>query len=353
MISIIGRTGVTDTNGTAHEMQYLSARVCSSLARTCATGNGAMFLRRYCYLHIIGLSATGLFGGFHVSAQVPSANTGRSATLVDVAPSCPYLGVQAASAGEPAARQLGIESPSGAVVLATDVAGPCDAAGLRRGDLIVEFAGKEITQVNDLVAALGACPVGSSQTIVYVRGMERRSARIVVSSRAANETEVAPPATPPSTSPIDQGPLTSLTQPQPPTGWVERSVGNLIVYLPPDWTAVPFLASDEGCWFRGPSDAKEAVFAVVRDVPKEELLGPMKVEREEPTTFAGRAAAGCFGPTIEQQIHGTGWVLLPSQREADRSLLAVLCFAANDRWKEYESIFRTIVLHMRSRPPSQ
>jgi hypothetical protein len=312
-----------------------------------------MFQRRYCYLQIIGLSATGLFGGPGVSAQLPSSNTTPLLNPAEISPARPYLGMRATSAGELAARQLGIESPSGAVVLTTDVTGPSDAAGLRRGDLIVEFAGKEIAQVKDLVDALAASPVGSLQTVVYVRGLERRSARVLIGSSAPDATAVRPPVVPPNASSIDQESPSSPTQPQPPAGWVERSAGNLIVFLPPDWTAVPFLASDEGCWYRGPSDAKEAVFAVIRDVSKDELLRPMKVEREEPTTFAARAAVGYFGTTIEQQMDGTGWVAIPTQREADRSLLAVLCFASGKRWTEYEATFRTILLHMRNRPASQ
>lgn len=309
-----------------------------------------MFQCRYYHLQIVGLLAASLFDVPEVRAQIPPSNTTRLVDRTDIASKRPYLGMQATSAGESAARQLGIESPSGAVVLTTVVAGPSDAAGLRRGDLIVEFAGKEITQVRDLVGALAASPIGSLQTVIFVRGLERRSARILIGSTAPEGAAVAPPAVPPNASPIDQGPPSAPTQSQPPAGWVERSAGNLIVFLPPNWTAVPFLASDEGCWFHGPNDAKKAVFAVIRDVSKDELLEPMKVEREEPTTFAARAAVGFFGPTIEQQMHGTGWVVIPTQREADRSLLAVLCFASGERWTDYEATFRTIVLHIRNRP---
>lgn len=278
--------------------------------------------------------------------------TGRATATEETSSPRPYLGLRADSAGTLAARQLGVNSTSGAIILATDVAGPGDEAGLRRGDLIVEFAGKAVTNVDDLAALLAACPVGSSQTVVYLRGSTRKSVQVVI-GRRTSDVRPPPPATPPTASPTASGtatpPPAADAPPQPPEGWVEREVGNLIVYLPPDWSGVPFMHSDEGCWFRGPTEAKQAIFAVVRDATKEELVGPMKVEREESLTLAGRAAVGYFGPTVEKQTTGRGLIVYPTEREADQTRLAVYCFASGERWAEYESTFRTILRHLRNR----
>lgn len=258
--------------------------------------------------------------------------------------------MRAESAGTPTARQLGIESPYGAVVLTTVVAGPSDAAGLRRGDLIVQFAGKEVTNFDELATALADCPIGSSQTVDYVRGMDRKTTRVVIGGWSPEG--VLPPQPPPAPS---NTPPTSSVPPAPPAespiapaGWVERQAGNLLVYLPPDWTAVPFLASDEGCWFRGTIDAKQAVFAVVRDVSKEDLLAPMTGRREEPLKLAGQSAVGYFGPTVEQESSGRGLVVYPTEREAGHAQWAVLCFASGEHWPEYESTFRTILRCVRN-----
>lgn len=293
-------------------------------------------------------------GAEPLRSQDSPTSAGQKSSPVEVSQVRPYLGLRAASAGETAARQLGIESPSGVVVLSTVVAGPSDASGLRRGDLIVEFAGRDITNVDDLAKALAACPIGSSQTVIYVRGTTRQESRIVIGGRLPEKGAAPQPASSPTSSPIASGPTSppSSAEPQlpvPPAGWVEREVGNLIVYLPPDWKTVPFLASDEGCWFRGTSAAKQAVFAVIRDTSKEELLGPMQVEREEPLSLAGRAAVGYFGLTVEQKTSGQGLVVYPVEREADRSRLAVLCFASGERWSEFEPTFRTILRCLRNR----
>lgn len=306
---------------------------------------------RRCCFRIVTVLFTVIIGESSAWSQQSPSSHDRTTVAAPPASQRPYLGMRAESAGTPAARQLGIESPYGAVVLSTVVAGPSDAAGLRRGDLIVQFAGKEVTNFDELATALAGCPIGSSQTVDYVRDMDRKTTRVVIGGWSPEG--VPPPQPPPAPS---NTPPTSSVPPAPPAesptapaGWVERQAGNLLVYLPPDWTAVPFLASDEGCWFRGTMDAKQAVFAVVRDVSKEELLAPMTVRREEPLTLAGQSAAGYIGPTVEQELSGQGLVVYPTEREAGHARWAVLCFASGEHWAEYESTFRTILQCVRNR----
>jgi S1-C subfamily serine protease len=63
-----------------------------------------------------------------------------------------YLGVGAQTAPLPLrlARQLGLSQESAAFVTSVDQGGPAARAGLRDGDLVLEFAGKTITGVDDL-----------------------------------------------------------------------------------------------------------------------------------------------------------------------------------------------------------
>jgi hypothetical protein len=301
---------------------------------------------------VLTFAAAVLFAAQWAGAQPPETS-GSSTT--QLAPLQPYLGMRATSATELAARQLGIQAREGAVVLATDVAGPSDEAGLQRGDRIIEFAGKPITNVSDLAAALAAGRIGSAETVIFVRGRERRTVRLVIGGQVPEGVTIPPPSVPPNTSRIDRGPPptpSSPPEPQAPAGWIERRVGNLIVYVPPEWTPVPFLASDEGCWFLGPNENKTAIFAVIRDVPKDELLAPMTIENERPETLAGRKAVGFFGSTIEQNIKGKGLVVFPTQREADRTLLAVMCFAADEKWSEHQATFRIMLSLVRNRAAS-
>jgi hypothetical protein len=78
----------------------------------------------------------------------------------------------------------------------------------------------------------------------------------------------------------------------------------------------------------------------------------MTVEREGREMLAGREAVGYFGATVEQNINGKGLVVFPTRREADRTLLAVLCFAADEKWPEHEATFRTMLSLVRNRPAS-
>jgi len=51
--------------------------------------------------------------------------------------------------------------------------GPAERAGLREGDVIVEFAGVAITNVHDYARALGAARIGEPITVVYLREGKR------------------------------------------------------------------------------------------------------------------------------------------------------------------------------------
>jgi serine protease Do len=115
-----------------------------------------------------------------------------SATVLDVANQLlangrathPYLGV---SVGQltPAIKQMSdIEADEGALVVGVDPGAPAAAAGLRRGDVIVEYAGTQIKSVEDLLSALRQTQPGSQETIVFVRGGNRQEATLTVGSRA-------------------------------------------------------------------------------------------------------------------------------------------------------------------------
>ncbi len=61
--------------------------------------------------------------------------------------------------------------------------GPADLAGLRAGDVIVEFAGQQIANIYDYTYALEAARIGEPVRVVYLRGGERREASITPRER--------------------------------------------------------------------------------------------------------------------------------------------------------------------------
>jgi serine protease Do len=91
-----------------------------------------------------------------------------------------YLGVLLESVRREFAQVYGLDEERGAIV--TDVRdndGPAAAAGIRSGDVIVEFDGRPVTSAQDLIAKVGSTLPERSVNVVYLRengaNMERRS----------------------------------------------------------------------------------------------------------------------------------------------------------------------------------
>jgi hypothetical protein len=61
--------------------------------------------------------------------------------------------------------------------------GPAEAAGLQKGDVIVEIAGQSIANIYDYTYALELLKVGAPVKIVYMRGTERRETTLTPGAR--------------------------------------------------------------------------------------------------------------------------------------------------------------------------
>ena len=61
--------------------------------------------------------------------------------------------------------------------------GPAEKAGLRKGDVIVEFAGAPVLNIYDYMNALEAARIGEPLTVVFLRGGERRTTTLVPTAR--------------------------------------------------------------------------------------------------------------------------------------------------------------------------
>lgn len=98
----------------------------------------------------------------------------------------PYVGLRATSAGTPAAVAAGVEALLGAVLLEVTPGAPAARAGLRRGDLIVEYGGVEIQYAEDLESAVRHSPIGGRQRVVFVRGTQRFRTDLTIGSQPVN-----------------------------------------------------------------------------------------------------------------------------------------------------------------------
>lgn len=71
-------------------------------------------------------------------------------------------------------RAVGMDPREGLLVRAVESGGPADAAGLARGDLIVDAAGSPVTGLDVLYAALDAVAPGGELRLGVVRGSDER-----------------------------------------------------------------------------------------------------------------------------------------------------------------------------------
>jgi putative serine protease PepD len=71
-------------------------------------------------------------------------------------------------------------SPTGGVRLEAVPAGPAQQAGLRAGDVILEFDGRRVADPTDLIALIRKFPAGAEVPVVYSRGGDTATARVTL-----------------------------------------------------------------------------------------------------------------------------------------------------------------------------
>ncbi|HTK26947.1 MAG TPA: trypsin-like peptidase domain-containing protein, partial [Pyrinomonadaceae bacterium] len=76
-------------------------------------------------------------------------------------------------------RYYGLQNTNGILVVSMDEQSPARVAGLREGDIIVEFAGEKIEGIDELHRLLTEERVGIPQSIVVVRGVEKLERNII------------------------------------------------------------------------------------------------------------------------------------------------------------------------------
>ena len=97
------------------------------------------------------------------------------------------LGVTIQPVDADTAELLGLADASGALVNEVEEDSPAERAGISRGDVIVEFNGKRIKDMDELPQLVGATPPGQRSKVTFVRNGKRMSADIVVSALALEE----------------------------------------------------------------------------------------------------------------------------------------------------------------------
>ena len=91
-----------------------------------------------------------------------------------------YLGIHIDAINAKVARKLGVGVRSGVVVHNVIRASPAADAGLKKDDVIVEFAGTRVWTPRDLQAAVEQKPIDSIQQMKIIRGGKPNTLRVVL-----------------------------------------------------------------------------------------------------------------------------------------------------------------------------
>ncbi len=91
-----------------------------------------------------------------------------------------WLGVVIQEVTPELAQSFGLKEPTGALVSDIEVGSPAEKAGIRKGDIILKFNGKEITKVKELPAIVAMTPVGETVTVTILRDGKTRDVTLKV-----------------------------------------------------------------------------------------------------------------------------------------------------------------------------
>ena len=122
-----------------------------------------------------------------------------------------WLGVRIRSISEDLQASLNIEEGFGALIEGITPGGPAEAAGIRNGDVVLKFDGKEITSVRGLPRIVAQTPVGKEVDVELIRDKATRVIKVVVGrlqedEKPAEATKSEEPAQPGSAQRPEQPP---------------------------------------------------------------------------------------------------------------------------------------------------
>ena len=101
-----------------------------------------------------------------------------------------WLGISMRNVDQDLAKKLNFDTPRGAFVRGVSKGSPAEKAGLQRSDIIVEFNGEAIRDINDLMHVVAATEVGKSVEVRVLRG-DNKEKRLTVKLGKRTEEVIA------------------------------------------------------------------------------------------------------------------------------------------------------------------
>ena len=102
-----------------------------------------------------------------------------------------WLGVMIQSINSALMEKLDLKDQKGALVADIMKGGPAEKAGIKRGDVIVSFDGKEIKEMNELPYMVASTPVGKKVIVEVIRKGKKKSIEVEI-GEIKEEKEGAP-----------------------------------------------------------------------------------------------------------------------------------------------------------------
>ncbi len=91
-----------------------------------------------------------------------------------------WIGVSTQTVTPDLAPSFGLKEPKGALVSEVATGSPAAAAGMKRGDVVIAFNGKEIKNVLDLPKAVAETPIGKVVPVRVIRDKKEMTLRVKV-----------------------------------------------------------------------------------------------------------------------------------------------------------------------------
>lgn len=101
-----------------------------------------------------------------------------------------FLGVNIQNIDDELRQSLGLETNRGALVSQIVEGGPADKAGLRRGDVIIEWNGQRVRTASSLTDAVSQTNVGEKARVKFIRDGKEQTVEVVVAERPADARDV-------------------------------------------------------------------------------------------------------------------------------------------------------------------
>jgi serine protease Do len=197
------------------------------------------------------LIMTGMLGAFAVSAQTPPPAAPRPMAVAITAGSGSFLGVGIQEIDGERAKELKLKDDGGVEVTRVDENSPAEKAGLRSGDVIVDYSGQHVEGIDQFSRLVRETPAGREVKLEVLRN----GARQAITAKIGSRRTVATPAWVPEMPPIPDMPRTHL-------GWRSSLLGIEAEQL--DGQLAEFFGVKEGVLVRSVTKGSAAEKAGIR-----------------------------------------------------------------------------------------